>query len=76
VVVKCDICGRMYSHSYLRAHKRLAHKTQSTAPLEPAAHEPETIKAILLLYGQLSDKGQKMVLKGVHALAVRTVERH
>ena len=72
MIVKCDMCGRLCSHSYLRTHRRLAHKIQSAPP----ENEPETIEAILSLYDQLSETGQKMVREGVQALAVRMVERH
>lgn len=59
-IVKCDICGQICNQSYLHAHKRLAHKKEQT--VAPATHaEPETVKAILQMYGQLSDRGQEIV---------------
>ena len=56
---ECEICGRIYSHSHLNTHKRLAHKIQ-IAQLEHAVRGSESIKAILSLYGQLSETGQQM----------------
>lgn len=59
-IVKCDICGQICNESYLNAHKRLAHKKEQT--VAPATHaEPETVKAILQMFGQLSDRGQEIV---------------
>lgn len=56
-IVKCDVCGQICNQSYLTAHKRLAHKK----PEAVASHEPETVQAILLLYGQLSEAGQEII---------------
>jgi hypothetical protein len=56
-IVKCDVCGQICNQSYLSAHKRLAHKK----PEPVASHEPETVQAILLLYGQLSETSQEII---------------
>jgi hypothetical protein len=66
-IVKCDVCGRIYSQSYLSAHKRLAHK--EAAQSVSAAGEHETIQAVLRLYGQLSGQGQETVRKRLLATA-------
>jgi DNA-directed RNA polymerase subunit N (RpoN/RPB10) len=29
--VHCDICGKLYSSSYVAAHKRLAHRIEKSA---------------------------------------------
>jgi hypothetical protein len=58
-MIKCDICGQICSQSYLSSHKRLAHTKPQ--PVVSTAHEPETVQAILLLYGQLSDSSQEVV---------------
>lgn len=56
-IVKCDLCGQICNQSYLNAHKRLAHKKPETV----APHEPETVQAIMLLYGQLSEVSQEII---------------
>ena len=56
-IVKCEVCGQICNQSYLNAHKRLAHKkAEAVAP-----HEPETVQAIMLLYGQLSEASQEII---------------
>lgn len=65
-IVKCDVCGQTCSQSYLNSHKRLAHK--KTEPAVSTAHEPETVQAILLLYGQLSDRSQEIVRRRILGL--------
>jgi hypothetical protein len=60
-LTKCDICGQISSESYLRSHKRLAHRTTASHSLRSAQTEPETVKAILALYGQLSQENQHLI---------------
>jgi hypothetical protein len=59
-MVKCDICGQISCDSYLNAHKRLSHRKPEPA-VSGAQAEPETVKAIFALYGQLSDESQKLI---------------
>ena len=59
-IVKCDICGQICSQSYLNSHKRLAHKKPQTVSVATHA-EPETVKAILQMYGQLSKESQEVI---------------
>jgi hypothetical protein len=59
-IVKCDVCGRVYNQSHLSSHKRLSHGIGKTAGLSSAG-EPQTLQAVLALYGQLSEEGKKEV---------------
>jgi DNA-directed RNA polymerase subunit N (RpoN/RPB10) len=53
--VRCDICGKLFSSSYVGAHKRLSHpKTTST--------EPAAVQKILKLFDALSAEWKKQVL--------------
>jgi hypothetical protein len=60
-IVCCEICGKVYNQSHVRSHQRLAHGIGKI--LSPsAASEPQKLKAVLLLYQQLSDEAKKQVL--------------
>lgn len=67
-MVKCDVCGQICNQSYLNAHKRLAHKKPE--PATSTSHEPETVQAILLLYGQLSDRSQEIIRRRILGLGM------
>ena len=60
--VTCDICGGIFSQSYLSSHKRLAHSKNRLAATGPIT-EKEAIKKIASLYESLSVKGQKRVIR-------------
>lgn len=56
--VHCDICGKLFSSSYVKAHKRLAHKTADSV-----LSESEAIQKILRLFKELSPADKKKVLR-------------
>ncbi len=60
--VKCDICGGIFSQSYLTAHKRLAHGKNKPATAGPVT-ENEMIQKIASLYESLSVDGRKHVVR-------------
>ena len=60
--VTCDICGGIFSQSYLPSHKRLAHSKNRPAAAGPIP-EREAILKIASLYESLSAKGQKSVVR-------------
>ena len=53
--VRCDICGKLLSSSYVKSHKRLAHADLS--------------KKILALFKSLSEEEKKKVLEDLIAIA-------
>lgn len=60
--VTCDICGGMFSQSYLPSHKRLAHRKNSSSAARPST-ENEAIQKIVSLYESLSVKGRRRVIR-------------
>jgi len=60
--VTCDICGGIFSQSYLPSHKRLAHRKNSPTAAGPGT-EKEAIQKIISLYESLSVKGRKRVIR-------------
>jgi hypothetical protein len=60
--VTCDICGGIFSQSYLSSHKRLAHSKNRPVAAGPIP-EKEAIQKIASLYESLSVKGQKRVIR-------------
>jgi hypothetical protein len=60
--VTCDVCGGIFSQSYLPSHKRLAHSKNRPASAEPIT-EKEAIQKIASLYEGLSVKSQKRVVR-------------
>ena len=55
--VRCDICGKLYSSSHVKSHKRLAHSRQ-----KPAAVADDAIHTIVEIFGTLSPENQTRVL--------------
>ena len=53
--VRCDVCGKLFSSSYLGAHKRLSH-------LKASSKETAPVQKILELFEQLSSEEKKQVL--------------
>lgn len=53
--VRCDICGKLFSSSYVGAHKRLSHPNATST-------EPAAMTKILALFDALSAEGKKKVL--------------
>jgi hypothetical protein len=70
--VTCDVCGGIFSQSYLLSHKRLAHSKNKPATADPIT-EKEAIQKIASLYEKLSVKGRKRV---VRLLAAKDREVH
>ncbi len=60
--VTCDICGGIFSQSYLLSHKRLAHRKNSPTAARPSS-ENEAIQKIVSLYETLSVKGRRRVVR-------------
>lgn len=57
-IVKCEICGKAFNKSYVKAHIRLAHKRKLN-PGSAATNEGEVLEEILRLYEKLSDEKRK-----------------
>jgi hypothetical protein len=64
--VTCDICGGIFSQSYLSSHKRLAHSKNKPATAGPIT-EKEVIQKIASLYQSLSVNGRKRVMLSLTA---------
>jgi len=60
--VKCDVCGGVFSESYLTSHKRLAHSKNDLSSVA-AITENEAIRKIASLYESLSVNGRKHVVR-------------
>jgi hypothetical protein len=60
--VTCDICGGIFSKSYLPSHKRLAHSKSRPATAGPIT-EKEAMQKIASLYEGLSFDGRKRVVR-------------
>jgi len=65
-VVRCEICGGLYSQSHLSSHQRLSHGKSKAAPAS-AKSEPETLKTILSLYERLTEEEKKEVFSRLSA---------
>ena len=63
--VRCDICGKLFSSSYLGAHKRLSHPRAESA-------EPAAAQKILRLFNALSAEGKKKVLAALSVIEGKT----
>ena len=56
--VRCDVCGKLFSSSYVKSHKRLAHSREKIASADGQAG----MNTILELYKALSDEDKQRVL--------------
>jgi hypothetical protein len=59
-IVKCDVCGGIYSRSYLASHKRLAHKESDSAV--SGTNDTKAVDRIVAIYNRLSREAKKLVL--------------
>ena len=59
--VKCDVCGKLFSSSYVNSHKRLAHPA---VPLAMAT-EKSAVQKIVDLFQKLSPEGKKKALEAL-----------
>jgi len=69
-IVTCDVCGKVFSQSYLHAHKRLAHpkRDESTsAPTTAPISDKEAMQKIVSLYESLSAKGRERIIRLLRA---------
>jgi hypothetical protein len=57
-IVKCDICGGLYSESHLSSHKRLSHGKRKRS-LRSFKNQPASLELILSLYEGLSEDQKK-----------------
>ncbi len=55
--VRCDVCGKLFSSSYIGSHKRLAHPSEETA-----------VQHILSLFKNLSKKSKKKLLEDLTSM--------
>ena len=60
--VRCDICGKLFSSSYVGAHKRLAHRPSTS-----------TFDQIVDLFRRLSPIEKKRVLEDLKSIAANCV---
>lgn len=60
--VRCDICGKLFSSSYVAAHKRLAHRPPTSA-----------VDQIVALFRKLSPIEKKKVLEDLKSIATNCV---
>ena len=60
--VRCDICGKLFSSSYVKSHKRLAHPGSGLSGEEVA-------KKILALFKSLSEEEKGKVLRDLTDMA-------
>lgn len=63
--VRCDICGKLFSSSYVNSHKRLAHRTAEASGLNEAA----AARKIVRLFKALSAAGQKKLAANLNVIA-------
>jgi hypothetical protein len=61
-MVTCDVCGGIFSQSYLPSHKRLAHREDSPTAARPSS-EKEAIQKIVSLYESLSVKARRRAVR-------------
>jgi hypothetical protein len=61
-IVRCDVCGKVYSQSYLGSHKRLSHGKRNTSAPAPK-NDREAMELIVRLYSGLSDENKREVRK-------------
>jgi len=73
--VKCDICGGVFSQSYLTSHKRLAHSKNDPSSVAPIT-ENQAIKKIGSLYEGLSVNGRKHVVRILTAKDQKVLKDH
>ena len=62
--VRCDVCGKLFSSSYLGAHKRLSHPKANSK-------EPAAVQKILDLFEALSVEEKRKVLASLAEAAGR-----
>ena len=65
-IVKCDVCGKIYSQSHLGSHKRLSHGKRKSSS-RSSKDESGSWEMILAMYERLSDEGKKEVLSRLAA---------
>ena len=65
-IVKCDICGKIYSQSYLGSHKRLSHGKRESFSCS-SKDQSATLDTILSLFQSLPDEQKKEVLSRLAA---------
>src|SRR5260370_25937656 len=73
--VKCDVCGGVFSESYLTSHKRLAHSKNDLSSVA-AITENEAIRKIASLYESLSVNGRKNIVRPLTAEEQTTTKDH
>jgi hypothetical protein len=65
-IVKCDICGKIYSQSYLGSHKRLSHGKRELSS-GSCKDDSVVLETILSLFERLPDERKKEVLSRLAA---------
>ena len=67
-IVKCDICGKIYSQSYLGSHKRLSHGKRDASSRSSSRDECAILEKIVSLYERLPDERKKEALSRLVAM--------
>jgi exoribonuclease R len=62
-MVHCDVCGKTFSSSHLKSHKRLAHKTATALNSGAPPSEPDLIHMIESLFNALSPENKQKLVK-------------
>jgi hypothetical protein len=62
-IVHCDVCGKLFSSSHLKAHKRLAHQRSGEIHPNAPLNERDLIRMIESLFNALSADGKKSLAK-------------
>ena len=66
-IVKCDVCGKIYSQSHLGSHKRLSHGKREL--LSGACKDDSVVlETILSLFERLPDERKRELLSRLAAL--------
>lgn len=69
-IVKCDICGKIYSQSHLGSHKRLSHGKRES-PSRSSKDDSAALEEILSLFESLPEEQKKEVLSRLAASGKR-----
>ena len=64
-LVRCDVCGKLFSSRHVKSHKRLAHPKDKRGVSDT---QQDGMKAILDLYETLSAENKERVLAQLAAL--------
>ena len=66
-IVKCDVCGKIYSQSHLGSHKRLSHGKRELLS-GSCKDDSVVLETILSLFERLPDERKRELLSRLAAL--------